>query len=120
LNLIHDTELVACTNKETLSELIETSLEHGALRAGTGTTSMPLVQSVLRIVPSTVTLCVHTHTVGVIACNLAIEGIFPAAAETIVTSAAWDGIGAPLSAIRCNVGLCWNLDVSVGTIVKMD
>jgi len=119
MDLIHDTELVASTNKEALSELIEASLEHGTSRAVTCGTSMQLVHCALGVLTSAITLYV-VLAMRVVACNLAGEEVLATTAETIVAGAAWDWIGAPLSAVRCNVGLGWDLDVSVGTIIKVN
>jgi len=121
MDLVHDTELVAGTDEEALSELIKASLEHGTSRAVTGSASMPLVHGALGVLTRATTFYIKRRTMRVVARDPALlERVFATTTETIVASTAWDWIGAPLSAIWCNISLGRDLDVGMGTIIKVN
>jgi len=118
LDLIHDTELVASADKETLSELVETSLKHGTEGAIAGGTSVLWVHGTLGGLTSAVTL--RVRAVKMVGVSLALKEILATAFDTIVASAAWNWVRTPLSAVWRNVSLSRDLDVSVGAIIKVD
>jgi len=107
LHLVHDAELVATSNKEALSELVEASLEHGAMWA------VARRGAVLRI-RCALWVCAGSTVAFTKLLRLA------TASQADVTSAAWNWVGAPLGAIFGNVCLGWNLDVRMRVVVKMN
>lgn len=117
LNLIHDTEPVAFADKKSLCELIKASLEHSADRAIAGSTSMVLVNFMIDAGASSpyifaVTMVTFSFALIDLATTLTGE---PSIARTTRN---W--VGAPLRAVRCNIGCGWDRDVSMRIIIKMD
>jgi len=80
---------------------------------------MLCIHSALGILTCTRTLGIHM-AVSMIICSFALEEVLATTAQAVVTSAAWNWIGSPLSAIWRHIGCGGDCDIAMRAIVEMN